>query len=244
MTAGCVTATPSHDSQTGADTVNSIKAARNIKRSIREYTTGEEVANSITHGIGAALGIAALVLLALRATTSPDVDTVGLAAVLVFGITLILEYIASTLYHALTAPRAKKVFKVLDHCSIYLLIAGTYTPFCLITLTQNDGLLIFALVWGVALAGIATEAFWVFRPRWLAAVVYLAMSWVIIFKAGDILALAPTGALALLLAGGICYTLGIVFYLLKRVRYMHSIWHLWTIAGSVCHFLAIYLFVI
>jgi hemolysin III len=194
--------------------------------------------------LGVIIGIIALVMMVYKVVNSDNSDPLVLASVIIFGISIILEYFDSTLYHALTAPRAKKVFKILDHCSIYLLIAGTYTPFCLIPLLNSGGLVILAIVWGLALVGVAAEAFWVFRPRWLAAVIYLAMGWMIVFKAPDLIAATSMDALVLLVAGGLCYTVGIIFYLLKKVPYMHSIWHLWTLAGSVCHFLAVLLFVL
>jgi hemolysin III len=209
---------------------------------IRDYSIGEEIANSITHGIGALLGIAALVLMIIVAVMHGG--GVRLAAALAFGITLIVEYTASTLYHALTAERAKKVFKVLDHASIYLLIAGTYTPFCLVSLADNGGVILCAIEWGLALLGIAFEAFWVFRPRWVSVLVYLAMGWLIILRISALIVAVPFGGVALLLAGGLCYTLGTVFYLLKKVSYMHAVWHLWVVAGSICHVLSALLFVL
>ncbi|MDR3137165.1 MAG: hemolysin III family protein [Coriobacteriales bacterium] len=218
------------------------RQTKKTDRSIRIYTTGEEIAHATTHGLGILVGISALVLM-----TSLAIDHGGdvrLASALIFGSTLVLEYTASTLYHALCAPRAKRVFKVLDHASIYLLIAGTYTPFCLITLGTSDGLVLFWLEWILAIAGVATEAFWVFRPRWVSVLVYLAMGWLIVFKIGTLLAVLAAGGLILLLGGGICYTLGTIFYILKKVRYMHAIWHLWVLAGSVCHILSVLLYVL
>jgi hemolysin III len=211
-------------------------------KQIRAYSIGEEIANAVTHGIGAFLSIAALVLMTVFAALHGG--GVRLAAALVFGITLIGEYTASTLYHALRPPRAKQVFKVLDHASIYLLIAGTYTPFCLVALADGDGLLICAIEWGLAIAGVAAEAFWVFRPRWVSVLVYLAMGWIIVLKIGTLFGVLSFGGTALLLAGGVCYTLGTIFYILKKVPYMHAVWHLWVLAGSVCHVLSVLLFVI
>jgi hemolysin III len=218
------------------------KRAPKPKHEVREYTQGEEIANSITHGIGVLLSIAALVVMIVFSLNAGG--GIKLYASIIFGFTLILEYTNSTLYHAFTNPKAKKVFKILDHSSIYLLIAGTYTPFCLIALAGHGGIVVLVIVWAIAVAGVASEAFWVFRPRWLAAALYLAMGWMIIFKAGDLLAAVPSGALVLLVAGGVCYTVGVIFYVLKKVKYMHSIWHLWVIAGSVCHVLAVLLYVL
>jgi hemolysin III len=211
-------------------------------KNIRDYSTREEIANSLTHGVGALLGIAALVLMIIVAVMHGG--GVRLAAALAFGVALIVEYTASTLYHALTAERAKRVFKVLDHASIYLLIAGTYAPFCLVSLANDGGLILCIIEWVLAFAGIALEAFWVFRPRWVSVAVYLAMGWLIALRLGAFAAAVSFGGVALLIAGGVCYSLGTVFYLLKRVPYMHAIWHLWVLAGSVCHVLSVLLFVL
>jgi hemolysin III len=173
-----------------------------------------------------------------------DGGGVKLAAAIVFGVTLILEYTNSTLYHAFPWPRVKRVFKILDHSSIYLLIAGTYTPFTLIVFAQSGGLWMTILIWTLAVIGVALEAFWVFRPRWLSAAVYLCMGWIIIWRVNTLLELMAETGVTLLIAGGACYTLGIIFYVLKKVRYMHSIWHLWVLAGSILHFLCVLLYIL
>ena len=209
--------------------------------SIKDYTTGEEVFSSIAHGIGMALSIAAIVLMAVVGASRGGVH---LAAGLVFGISLFFEYTASTFYHALPQPKAKRVFKVLDHSGIYLLIAGTYTPFCLITLAGNGGLVLLAVIWAAALAGIACEAFWTFRPRWVSAAIYVVMGWAALAKLPALFSALPAPGFALLVAGGIVYTAGCLFYLLKKVRYMHSVWHLFVLGGSICHFLSVILFVL
>lgn len=207
----------------------------------KQYTVGEEIANSVTHGIGVLLSIAALVLLLVFAHKGGG--GVKTASALVFGITLILEYLASTLYHAIQPPRAKRVFRVIDHSCIYLLIAGSYTPFALVTLGDHGGWTIFFLVWSVAVAGIVVEAFWREKPKWVNVVLYVALGWVVIWKIHDLIALLPAPGLWLLVGGGIAYTVGTVFYLLKNIRYMHSIWHLFVIAGSVFQFFAVLLYV-
>lgn len=221
-----------------ADTVAS---ERRRKRNVREYTLGEEIANSVTHGIGALLSIAALPLVIVAAVNAGG--GMHLFAALVYGITMLLEYTMSTLYHAISADGAKRVFKVLDHSCIYLFIAGTYTPFCLITLAPYGGVWLCAFVWAVAVIGVACEAFWVFRPRWLSAVLYLCLGWGVVWFIPQLIQALAGPGLALLAAGGICYTVGCVFYVLKKIRYMHSIFHVLVLAGSVCHFLAIVLFV-
>lgn len=213
-----------------------------MKRNVREYTLGEEIANSITHGIGAALAIAALVLLIVRAVS--DGAGIYLFAALVYGIAMLVEYLMSTLYHAIAHDGAKRVFKVLDHSCIYLLIAGTYTPYCLITLGNVGGVWLAAFVWVVAVVGIACEAFWTFRPRWISAVVYVLMGWCVVAFLPQLFELLPTTGFWLLAAGGISYTVGAVFYILKKVPYMHSVFHLFVLAGSILQFLSVILYVL
>lgn len=212
------------------------------RHNVREYTLGEEVANAVSHGIGALLAIAALPILIVTAVGHGG--GVHLFAALVYGITMLVEYVMSTLYHALAADRAKRVFKVLDHSCIYLFIAGSYTPFCLISLSHTGGVPLALFVWAVALVGVACEAFWVFRPRWVSAVLYLLMGWCVVAFLPALIAAMPLPALVLLAAGGLCYTVGCVFYVLKKVRYMHTVFHIWVLAGSVLQFLAIVLFVL
>jgi hemolysin III len=208
----------------------------------RPYTLGEEIANSIIHGLGVGLSVAALTMLLVYAGQSHN--PWAIASALVYGIALVLEYTASTLYHSFPQERVKHVFKILDHCGIYVLIAGTYTPFCLVTLRGSGGLIVFGVIWSLAIAGIAAEAFWTYRPRWLSAAVYLGMGWMIVFSIRPLAAALPPAGLWLLVAGGLCYTFGTIFYVMKQVRYMHAVWHLWVLAGSILHFLAVLLFVI
>lgn len=227
-----------HRHETSATTAST----ENKKRNIREYTLGEEIFNSVTHGIGALLAIAAIPILVVHA-----VDRGGgvyLFAALVYTLTMLLEYVMSTLYHALAAEKAKRVFKVLDHSCIYLFIAGTYTPFCLITLGSVGGVYLCIFVWAVALAGVACEAFWVFRPRWISAVLYLLLGWSVVAFLPQLIAQMNSAALWLLALGGLSYTIGCIFYVLKRIPYMHSIFHIWVLLGSVLQFLAIALYVI
>lgn len=208
----------------------------------REYSLGEEIANAVTHGVGVALAIAALVLLSVLSAFTRD--PVRIASAVTFGVTLVLLYAASTLYHSIPNERARHVLKVLDHASIYLLIAGTYTPFTLVTLRERGGIALLAVVWGLAAAGVALESFWVYRPRWVSTVVYLAMGWLVVAVIKPLTGSLAPGGLALLAAGGVAYTLGTVFYLLKRMRYMHMVWHLFVLAGSALHVLAVALYVL
>ena len=213
----------------------------NRKHNVREYTLGEEIANSISHGIGALLAIAAIPILVVKAVGHGG--GILLFAALVYTLTMLLEYTMSTLYHALAVDKAKRVFKVLDHSCIYLFIAGSYTPFCLISLADSNGIVLCAFVWVLAVIGVACEAFWVFRPRWISAVLYLALGWSIVGFLPALIQAIPAAGLWLLVAGGLCYSVGCIFYVLKKIPYMHSIFHLWVVAGSVLQFLAIALYV-
>ena len=198
----------------------------------------------MSHGVGVLLGIAALVLLIVKAAVSGG-HPAALAAGIIYGVTIILEYLFSTLYHAIPARGAKRVFRIFDHSCIYLLIAGTYTPFLLVTLADYDGFALCVVMWVLAAAGILFELIGQERqPRWVTILIYLVMGWMVVFRLPQLLgALDPVG-IGLLLAGGLCYTVGTAFYAAKGIRYMHSVWHLWVLAGSVCQFMAVILFVI
>lgn len=239
-TLGKTTASPLN----GMAKASASEGRRKAKRAkdVREYTLGEEIANSVTHGVGAALAIAALVLLIVRSVS--DGGGMLLLAALVYGIALLMEYLMSTLYHAIAVPAAKRVFKVLDHSCIYLLIAGSYTPYCLVTLGASGGVWLAAFVWATAVAGVACEAFWTFRPRWVSAVLYVLLGWSVAFFIPQLWELLSAPGFWLLAAGGISYTVGAVFYVLKKVPYMHSVFHVFVLAGSVLQFLSIILFVI
>lgn len=209
---------------------------------VHEYRLGEEIAHSVSHGVGALLSIAAMVLCIVFAVR--DGGGIKLVAALAYSIPMFLEYVMSTLYHALSPEGAKRVFKILDHSFIYLFIAGSYTPFCLITLANNGGTTLCIVVWVLALIGVAVEAFWTYRPRWLAAAIYLALGWCVLAFLPPLIANLPKPGLMLLVAGGLCYTLGCVFYVMKKTPYMHFVFHLLVVAGSVFQFLAILLYVL
>lgn len=215
-----------------------------LGRAPRQYGTGEEIANAVSHGVGALLSIAALVLLVVRAAMSGAGAAHVVPAVLM-GVSLVLEFLFSTLYHALRPRAAKAVFRVLDHSAIYLLIAGSYAPFAFITLAGEGGFQLGVAVWVIAAVGIVAECFLRERqPKWVSALVYLAMGWLVIFHVADIVRLLPPAAFALLLAGGLCYTVGCVFYVIKRVPYFHFVWHLFVLAGAICITLSALLFVV
>ena len=212
-------------------------------RPARRYTVGEEVANSVSHGVGALLSIAALVLLIVRAVGHGG--GVRLAAALLMGLGLLVEYLFSTLYHAIAPEGAKRVFRVLDHCGIYLLIAGSYAPFALVALAERGGLALGIVVWAIALIGIVIECFLRERqPKWLTALIYVILGWLVIFRVGDLHEVMPTAGFWLLVAGGVSYTVGALFYIPKKVPYLHFVFHLFTLAGSVCITLSALIFVL
>lgn len=211
--------------------------------SIPRYSLGEELMNSITHGIGACLGIAALVLCIVKSCN--PLDGYKLASSIVFGLTTTLLYLMSCLYHALKVNRAKRVFRVIDHCTIFLLIAGTYTPYTLITLHGLTGWVLFGVVWGVGILGIVLNAVSLRRFAKMSVACYIALGWVVLFASRQLIAsLAPAG-LWLLLAGGIAYTIGAVLYGIgSKKPYFHSIFHFFCLIGTALHFFSIYLFVL
>ena len=208
----------------------------------RAWTVGEEVAHAVTHGIGLAAAIAGLVVLVVFAAATRDPWRITACAV--YASTLVLLYGASTLYHALSATRARAVFRVLDHSAIFLLIAGTYTPFALVSLRGPWGWTLFGIVWGLAVLGIVAKA--VFGTRWpiLSTVIYVGMGWVVLVAVKPLVANVPPAAIAWLVAGGVAYTGGVVFYAWTRLRYSHAIWHVFVLAGSLCHYVAVIRYVV
>ncbi len=208
------------------------------------YTLGEEIAHSVTHGIGILLSIAGLaVLVAFAALRGDAWHIVGCS---IFGATLVLAYTASTVYHAIpgTFQRAKKVLRVLDHAAIYLLIAGTYTPFTLVNLRGPWGWTLFGVVWGMAVAGIVFKATLIGRLRVLSVAFYVVMGWLVLIAARPLGRAVGLGGLVLLIAGGVVYTLGVAFYAWKRLPYHHAIWHGFVLAGSTLHFFAVLFYVV
>jgi hemolysin III len=203
-------------------------------------SVGEEIANSVSHGVGAGLGIAGLVVLTIRAASTGSARSVVCCAI--FGASIVLLYLSSTLYHSLGHTRAHRVLRALDHGSIYLLIAGTYTPFTLIGLRGTLGWTLFAIVWACALAGVILKAFAAGRWGVLSTAMYLAMGWACIFTLKPMYHRLAHPVLILLLAGGLCYSAGIPFYACRR-KYMHFLWHLWVLAGTICHFFSIWMLV-
>ncbi len=202
----------------------------------KPYSTGEEIANSITHGVGAALAVAALVILVVLASWRGDAWRI--VSFSVYGTTLIILYLASTLYHAFPWPGVKRIFKVLDHVSIYLLIAGTYTPICLVAMRGAWGWTLFGLIWAMAVGGILFKIFLIGRLKILSVLFYIAMGWLVVIAIKPMWIMLPKTAIAWIFAGGAFYTLGTIFYAMKRVRYHHAVWHAFVLCGSVTHFFA------
>ena len=205
-------------------------------------TVGEEIANGVSHGIGVVLSIAGLGVLVTSAALRGGVWHVATSAV--FGTTLILLYLASTIYHSVPIVSAKRVLRVLDHSAIYLLIAGTYTPFTLVTLRGPWGWTLFTLVWVSAVAGIVFKSVAIGRARILSVVLYVVMGWCVLLALRPLLAALAPGGVALLFGGGVAYTLGLVFYGRHSLRYHHFLWHLFVLLGSVLHYFAVLFYVI
>lgn len=197
----------------------------------------DEIASALTHGLGAAAALAGGAVLITLAAIHGDGWQLG--ASIVFGVTLLLLYTASTLYHAIQHPVAKGRLKVFDHCAIYLLIAGSYTPFTLIGLRGPWGWSLFAAIWTLAVAGVIFKLFYTGRFKLLSTIIYIVMGWLVIVAIKPMLTSLDTWTLSWLLAGGVFYTLGTFFYHRESIRYSHAIWHLFVIAGSVCHYVAV-----
>ncbi len=207
-----------------------------------KYSLGEEIAHGLTHGIGIVLAIAGLcVLVTFSALYGSAVHVVASS---IFGASMIVLYTASTLYHSLPMPETKRIMRVVDHASIYLLIAGTYTPFTLVTLEGAWGWSLFGVVWGLAIAGIIFKLFFTGRFDRLSVAIYVAMGWCGLVAIKPMMAALPTLGLWLLVAGGLAYTGGVIFYLLERMRYHHAIWHLFVMAGTTLHYFVVLFFVI
>jgi hemolysin III len=203
----------------------------------RPQSLGEEIANSVSHGVGLLAAFAAFPVLVLSALQRGN--ALEIAGASVFATTVVLLYLTSTLFHAFPHSRAKRVFQVLDHSAIYFLIAGTYTPFTLGVLHGTWGWILFGLVWGMALVGTMLKVLGGIRYNTVSTLVYVAMGWLVVIAADKVWALVPAWGIFWLFAGGIAYTAGAVFFLAERVRYFHFVWHLFVIAGTACHVVAV-----
>lgn len=211
-------------------------------RQPRQYSLAEDLFNSISHGLAAGLSVAAIVLLIVRAAMYAPAGHRGLyvTSFTIFGVSLFLLYIMSTLYHALTPYGVRKVFSILNHTSIYLLIAGTYTPFALTTIEGAAGWIMFGVIWGIAVLGIVLYAVFGAKLRNVSAVTYIIIGWVFIFAYNPLVAKLPQISIVMLICGGLAYTASCPFYFMKKYKWSHSIFHLFVIAGSIMHFFSIY----
>ena len=209
-----------------------------------KYTLGEELISSISHGVGALLSIVALILCIIAGIRSGL--TTNIVAACIYGSSLIILYLMSCLYHALARNRAKKVFRVFDHCSIFLLIAGSYTPFLLITIGGVKGTILMAIMWITSIIGIVLNSVNLEKYDKLSFVLYLVMGWMIVFTIKDIISALPSLGFTLLLIGGIVYTIGAVIYAIgdDKIKYLHSIWHFFVLGGSIFQFFTIFLYVL
>jgi len=203
----------------------------------RPQSLGEEIANSVSHGLGLLAALIACPMLVVAAIRHGDAS--GIVGASVFAIAVVLLYSTSTLFHALPERRAKRVFQILDHSAIYVLIAGTYTPFTLGVLRGTAGWTLFGLVWSLAIIGTVLKSVGGVRYNTISTAVYLAMGWLILIVADTAWALIPRWGLIWLVAGGVAYTLGAVFFLAERIRYFHFVWHLFVIAGTACYYIAV-----
>lgn len=211
---------------------------------VHEYTIGHEIANAVTHGIGGGLSIAGLSVLLTMAILYGDIWHIVSATI--YGATLVILYLASTLYHGIYHTATKRVFKVIDHASIYFLIAGTYTPFTLVSLRENSewGWVLFGVIWILAILGVLLLLLFPGKYSGLRVAVYIIMGWLAIFVIKDIRVAIGVGGMTWLVAGGLSYTFGVIFYLWDRLPLNHAIWHLFVLSGSICHFFAILFYVI
>ena len=210
-------------------------------RLVDQARLGDIVANAITHGIGAVLAFVGAVYLIAASTRGNALHIVSCA---VFAFTLVLVYVCSTLYHSLVRTRARHVFQVLDHSAIYLLIAGTYTPFTLVSLRGPVGWILFGVVWALAVAGVVFKSLAIGRFPMVSVLVYLFQGWVIVFAARPLLRAIGWHGMMWLAAGGLAYTLGVAFFALDRLRYFHATWHVFVLAGSVAHYFAVLFYVV
>lgn len=207
------------------------------------YCVKEEIASSVTHGLGVIFGVVALVLLVLKAL-SDQADALSIFSYSIYGVSIILLYLASTLYHAISFPAAKRVLKTFDHCAIFLLIAGTYTPLMLISLKTPLAMTVLAIVWAIALVGIILKIAFVYRFKRLSLGIYLTMGWLSLIVIYQLAQVMPIAGIALLGMGGFVYSLGVIFYVKRTIPYNHAIWHLFVLGGTILHFFAIYYYVV
>ena len=213
------------------------------KIEVPKYSLGEEIMSAVTHGVGALLSIVALVMCVV--VSASHGSFIGVISSIIYGINLIILYTMSTLYHSLAVNNAKRVFRIIDHCSIYLLIAGTYTPYTLIALEKPLGYILFAIIWSIAILGIVLNAVNLKKYKKISFLSYLVLGWVIVFAYNPLVKSVDWSGILLLIAGGVVYTVGAIFYACgKKVKYFHSVFHIFVLAASILHFLSILLYVL
>ncbi|NOX15821.1 MAG: hemolysin III family protein [Epsilonproteobacteria bacterium] len=213
-----------------------------MNQSINNFSIAEEIWHAITHGVGFFLGIAGLVILVV--TAAYHSDALGITTSAIYGATLIVMYGSSTLYHSITNYRAKKLFQTFDHASIYILIAGSYTPISLLTLRGAWGWSIFGVNWGIAMIGVALKFLYPRRFEKLSLYLYVIMGWIVLIAFDPLIHNMPSRGLWLLVAGGLLYSFGIIFYIKDTKPYFHTIWHFFVLAGSICHYFAVLFYVV
>jgi hemolysin III len=214
-----------------------IERNESILANTHVFSKEEEISNSITHGIGALLSLAALVILIVFASLYGNAWHI--VSFTLFGATMVLLYTSSTLVHALPHGRAKDIFEIMDHSSIYFFIAGTYTPFLFIAVNNWVGWTLFGIVWSLAIGGTIFKAFFVKKFLFTSTMLYVVMGWLIVFAWNDLVANLQTDALFLLVIGGLSYTIGAIFYIWKLFKHHHAVWHLFVLCGTICHFFAV-----
>ena len=213
------------------------------KINIPKYSLGEEIMSAITHGIGVLLSLAALIMCVTLSAQKGN--ALAVLSSVIYGTTLIILYTMSTLYHSLAVNNAKRVFRIIDHCSIFLLIAGTYTPFTLLALKQPLGVILFLLIWSIAILGIVLNAVNLKKFKLISIIGYLILGWIIIFCYNPLKEAVPFSGILLLIAGGVVYTIGALLYAVgKKIKYFHPIFHIFVLAGSILHFFAVLLYVL
>ncbi|WLR50336.1 hemolysin III family protein [Bacillus tianshenii] len=206
------------------------------------FSKGEEIANAITHGIGVLLSIAALVLLIVFSALQGTVWHI--VSFSIYGVTMLLLYVSSTLLHSFQSGKIKDIFEIFDHASIYLFIAGTYTPIMLIVVKGGLGWTLLSTVWALAVGGVVFKIFFVKKFNTVSTILYVAMGWLVVFAFNKVLTTLPAMGIGLLVAGGLFYTVGTVFYLWRAFPYHHAVWHLFVLGGSVFHFLTVLLYIL
>ncbi|MDD9156178.1 hemolysin III family protein [Aliivibrio sp. S4TY2] len=206
------------------------------------YSKKEELANSLSHALGMVFGVVALILLLVKANAA-DADWLTIASMSVYGASIILLFLASTLYHSIAAPKAKRLLKTLDHCAIFLLIAGSYTPYLLVSLRTPLAYWLMGVIWAIALIGIIGKIVFVYRFKKLSLITYLIMGWLSVIAVYQLVIHIDINGVILLGLGGVIYSLGVIFYVAKKIPYNHAIWHLFVLGGCITQFLSIYYYV-